>query len=126
MRRSTITVVALAVALLGGSCGGKRDLVSQIGLNRRLYNEAHAVLRVKLLEVDSACDKYCWQTVRMLSILKNTTQSGFEEPFRIAHESWQSGIPQGNSIVYLRPYSTLSDSLCTMTGYKFLTALTVD
>ncbi|HTK29625.1 MAG TPA: hypothetical protein VL309_08750 [Vicinamibacterales bacterium] len=70
--------------------------------------KATVVLRVKLLSVAGA-DKYEWDTVEILAVLKNASTSQFGQSLQVAHYSWAPGVPKGESTIYLEPYSDAPD-----------------
>jgi hypothetical protein len=64
---------------------------------------ATVVLRVKLIAAEGG-DKYHWDRVEPLEVIKNDSPQRFDAPFRVAHYGWKAGIPAGESIIYLEPY----------------------
>jgi hypothetical protein len=71
--------------------------------------QAKAVLRVKLIKAEGG-DKYSWDKVQVLHVIKNQSSFQFPGELEIAHYSWEPGIPAGTSTVYLEPYSAPSDN----------------
>lgn len=67
-------------------------------------NEAEVVLRVRALE-QPASDKYTWAKVRVLRVLKNASGHSLPDELEIAYYAWDSGVPDGESTVYLEPYN---------------------
>ena len=65
---------------------------------------AEAALRVKLLRVND-CDKYCWPEVEILKVLQNKSGFSFKNRLAVAHYSWEPGIPEGESTIYLVKYN---------------------
>jgi hypothetical protein len=68
------------------------------------------VLRVRLLKRQGS-DKFGWDMVRLVGVIKNTSSFTFPDEFLIAHYSGEPGIPDGQSTVYLQPYNPTSDNL---------------
>jgi|SRR5580704_6988391 hypothetical protein len=68
------------------------------------------VLRVRLLRREGS-NKYGWDKVKLIGVIKNTSHFKFPEEFEVAHYSGESGIPDGESTVYLEPYNPKSESL---------------
>jgi len=66
------------------------------------------VLRVKLISTSGA-DKYQWDKVEILAVLKNDSKQQFGKSLEVAHYSWEQGIPKGESTIYLEPYSDAAD-----------------
>ena len=69
-----------------------------------LSAKATVVLRVQWLE-DGDADKYEWQEVRVLHVLKNDSKHTFTNTVVIAHYSGANGIPRGICTVYLERYN---------------------
>jgi|SRR5215510_14378557 len=65
---------------------------------------AEVALRVKLVRV-ADCDKYCWPEVEILKVLQNKSGFSFEKKLAVAHYSWEPGIPEGESTIYLVRYN---------------------
>jgi hypothetical protein len=61
------------------------------------------VLRVKLVAALGG-NKWAWDKIEVLGVLKNETETSFAGSLNIAHYSWEPGIPEGTSTVYLEPY----------------------
>jgi hypothetical protein len=66
--------------------------------------KAEVVLRVRLIKYEG-CDKYCWPEVEILKVLRNESGLSFEKRHKVAHYSWEPGIPEGESTVYLERYN---------------------
>jgi hypothetical protein len=66
--------------------------------------QAKAVLRVKLISAEGG-DKYSWDKVEVIHIIKHESSVEFPKQMEIAHYSWEPGIPAGESTIYLEPYS---------------------
>src|SRR5262245_49922583 len=65
---------------------------------------AEAALRVKLLRVPD-CNKYCWPEVEILKVLQNKSGFSFKNRLSVAHYSWEPGIPEGESTIYLQRFN---------------------
>jgi hypothetical protein len=68
------------------------------------------VLRVRLLKHQGS-DKYGWDTVKLIGVIKNTSSFKFPDEFEVAHYSGEPGIPDGQSTVYLEQFNPKSDSI---------------
>jgi len=66
--------------------------------------KAEVVLRVKLVRLGE-CNKYCWPEVEILKILQNKSDLPFKNRLVVAHYSWEPGIPEGESTIYLERYN---------------------
>ena len=70
---------------------------------------AEGALRVKLVRVGVRdCDKYCWTEVEILEVLQNKFGFSFKNRLVVAHYSWEPGIPEGESTIYLVRYNPKS------------------
>src|SRR5215510_15875161 len=65
---------------------------------------SEVALRVKLVRV-ADCDKYCWPEVEILKVLQNKSGFSFEKRLAVAHYSWEPGIPEGESTIYLERFN---------------------
>jgi hypothetical protein len=74
-----------------------------------LAKQATAVLRVKLLKAAQAVEKYGWDQVEILDVLKNESRAEFAQTMEIAFRNADPGVPKGESTVYLVPYCTPPD-----------------
>src|SRR4051794_18537960 len=63
-----------------------------------------AVLRVKLIRAEGS-DKYGWDIVGLVGVIKNETGFTFPKEFHVAHYSAEPGVPKGESTIYLERYS---------------------
>ena len=66
--------------------------------------QAVAVLRVRFLSADPIANKYGWDKVEVLHVIKPAAGPEFPRELSIAHHSWESGIPAGESTVYLEHF----------------------
>ena len=71
---------------------------------------AEVALRVKLVRVPD-CDKYCWPEVEILKALQNKSGFSFKKRLSVAHYSWEPGIPEGESTIYLQRYNPKGSAL---------------
>jgi hypothetical protein len=62
------------------------------------------VLRVKFAKLLGG-QKYSWDQVTVVAILKNQSSRDFSGSLEIAHYDWEKGIPDGECTVYLQPYA---------------------
>ncbi|HTG93155.1 MAG TPA: hypothetical protein VL866_11240 [Pyrinomonadaceae bacterium] len=67
--------------------------------------KAEVVLRVRLVRLEG-CDKYCWPEVEILKMLQNKSGFSFKKRLTVAHYSWEPGIPEGESTIYLERYNS--------------------
>jgi len=72
--------------------------------------QAKAVLRVKFISSEGG-DKYSWDKVEVLHIIKGESSFEFPKEMEVAQYSWEPGIPEGESTIYLEPYSPESKTL---------------
>ena len=70
-----------------------------------LAANAEVVLRAKRIAVEGG-DKYTWFRVQVLEVLKNKSGRQFTNQFSVAAYSWKSGVPEGESTLYLERYNT--------------------
>jgi hypothetical protein len=49
--------------------------------------------------------KYLWPKVRIVELYKNDSQRDLPAELAVAHYSWEPGIPEGESTLYLEPYN---------------------
>jgi len=73
------------------------------------------VLRVRLIEHEGG-NKYEWDTVHLVSVIKNDSPHKFPEQFRVAHDNGEAGIPEGESTVYLERFNATDESLWKLLG----------
>ena len=71
---------------------------------------AQVVLRIRRIKPPE-CDKYCWTEVQILEVLQNKSKVSFDKKFEVAHYSWKSGIPEGESTIYLVRFKPGNDNL---------------
>lgn len=67
------------------------------------FRAAPVVLRVKMLS-SGPIEKYGWDKVEVLAVLKNTPKAEFGKTVEVAHINLQAGVPDGVCTVYLEPY----------------------
>jgi len=77
--------------------------------------QAEAVLRVRLIS-PGAGSKFIWDEVEVLGVIKNASDFQFGKTLQVAHYSWEPGVPQGESTIYLVPYSETPDHLWKLLG----------
>jgi hypothetical protein len=73
-------------------------------------NKAEVVLRVRLVRFEG-CNKYCWPEVEILKMLQNKSGFSFKKSLTVAHYSWEPGIPEGESTIYLERYNPKRNDL---------------
>ena len=54
---------------------------------------------------DGAGDKYAWVPVRVLGVIKNTSGHDIGSELQVAYYSFKTGVPEGESTLYLEPYN---------------------
>lgn len=74
-------------------------------MDDKLAVKAEVVLRVKRLGPGEG-SKYLWYPVEVLQVLKNQSGEGFTNRLSVAAYSWKSGVPEGESTVYLERFNT--------------------
>jgi hypothetical protein len=72
--------------------------------------KAEVVLRVKLVRLEG-CNKYCWPEVEIPKMLQNKSGFSFKKRLTVAHYSWEPGIPEGESTIYLERYNPKRNDL---------------
>ncbi len=73
-------------------------------------SEVPVVLRVRLLSREGG-NKYEWDRVKRVAVIKNLSSFHFPDELSIAHDSGEPGIPDGESTVYLEHYQDIGDTL---------------
>jgi hypothetical protein len=68
------------------------------------------VLRVRLLRQEGS-DKFGWDEVKLIGVIKNASSFTFPETFEIAHYSGEPGVPEGECTVYLERYNEASEAV---------------
>jgi len=84
--------------------------------------KADVVLRVERLSFDGS-DKYAWYTVKILKVIKNTSNEVFGATLKIASYSWKDGIPEGESTVYLQRYNKSENRFWMLLGGEAATGV---
>jgi hypothetical protein len=77
--------------------------------------QAGAVLRVRLISPGIG-SKFVWDEVEVLGVIKNASDFRFGNTLKVAHYSWEPGVPEGESTIYLVPYSEAPDHLWKLLG----------
>lgn len=84
-------------------------------IDTKRASKVPVVLRVKLIAAEGG-NKYSWDKVAILAVLKNESKQQFADTVEIGHYSWEPGIPQGESTIYVEPYSDSPDHLWKLLG----------
>lgn len=105
----TTTLILLACLALVG------HVMADDLLDSKLAQKAEVILRVKLLSRGEA-DKYAWYEVAILKVLKNESGETFGKALKIAAYSWKTGVPEGESTVYLERYNKTDKGLWKLVG----------
>jgi len=92
-------------------------------IDKNLEKNAEVILRVHYSGQEYACDKYCWQPVKIIKVLKNSKNYSFPENLEIAYYSWEKGIPLGESTVYLEKYNSYKEGTWKLVGGKHETGV---
>jgi len=78
--------------------------------DNNMAKKAEVVLRVECAD-PGAGNKYHWQKVKILKIIKNNSNYNFPDQLEVAHYGWEKGIPVGISTIYLERYDPYRDDL---------------
>jgi len=79
------------------------ELPKEVDLKR--FAEAPVVLRVRLHKSAGIIEKYGWDEVAILHVLKNTSGQKFDQMLSVAFVNYKRGMPGGVSTIYLEPYN---------------------
>lgn len=93
-------MIFISLVCLGLAGCNRQKLVDEA-----LAEKAEVILRVDCQEEAEVCDKYCWQKVTILKILKNKSGFTFPKRLEVAHYNWERGVPIGISTIYLERYN---------------------
>lgn len=74
------------------------------GIDPEKARRATAVLRVKRV-ASRGGDKWAWDTVEVLAVIKAPEGTSFGGTLDVAHYSWEPGVPDRACVVYLEPYA---------------------
>jgi hypothetical protein len=91
-------------------------------MDDKMADKAEVVLRAKLLSSGSA-EKYTWFRVRILQVLKNESGVKFTNEMSVAAYSWKSGVPAGQSTLYLERYNSTNTGLWKLVGSEASTGV---
>lgn len=105
-------IILLLISIFLVSCGSVKEIDNTLAKN------AEVVLRIKCEKETGACDKYCWQKVKILKIIKNEKNYKFNDALEVAYYSWDKGIPIGISTIYLEKYNPERNDLWKLVGGK--------
>src|SRR5262245_14515436 len=106
------TAIWLVIGVLTAGCAPAQRAEKEKNVEneswRTLVDQQRAgkvpvVLRVHLLQREGG-DKWGWDKVKLIGVIKNTSKYRFPAEFEIAHYSAETGVPDGDSTVYLEPY----------------------
>ncbi len=86
--------------------------------NSDLVGKAEVALRIECIQKAEACGKYCWQTVKILKVLKDESNYRFRRntSIKVAYYNWEDGIPIGTATIYLERYYPPKDDLWKLLG----------
>jgi len=105
------TIILLLILLFIVGC------VTNETVDTKLAKSAEVILRVRCTEQGEG-DKYHWQTVKIIKVLKNESDYTFKDILKVAHYSWEKGIPLGISTIYLERYNLSRNDLWKLMGGK--------
>ena len=74
-------------------------------MDRDRADKVPVVLRVRLVKPAAGVDKYGWDEVEVLHVLKNTSGQHFGKTLSVAFVNTRTGVPAGLSTIYLEPYN---------------------
>ena len=73
------------------------------------------VLRVRLLKREGG-DKFGWDEVELIGVIKNDSHFTFPERIEIAYYSGEPGVPDGERTICLERYNETNESLWRLLG----------
>lgn len=85
-------------------------------VDEALAKNVDVILRVDCQATAEACEKYCWQNVTILKILKNKSNFKFQKRLDVAHYNWEQGVPIGVSTIYLEKYNPSRNDMWRLAG----------
>jgi hypothetical protein len=91
----------------------KKSVQGQVDATRA--GKVPVVLRVRLLEHEGG-NKWDWDKVQLVSVIKNESHYQFPATFRIAYYNHEPGVPEGESTVYLERFNEGEESLWKLLG----------
>lgn len=92
------------IALCAQASAAEADAIQKV--DPKKAKDAVVVLRVKLVKAANAIEKYGYDEVKVLDVYKNEPKVKFMEQITIAFRNTESGVPRGESTVYLVDYHT--------------------
>lgn len=76
----------------------------ELPIDSQKSKAAQAIIRAVLIQ-EGTGDKYIWDTVQVLEVLKNDLNFNFPKKLAVARYSWDAGFKcTGEFILYLTPY----------------------
>jgi hypothetical protein len=78
--------------------------VDEKNVDSAKFAKAPVVLRARRISQGSG-SKYLWCKVEILRVLKNESGQQFDKTLEVAYYSWDPGVPDGESTLYLEPYN---------------------
>ena len=87
-------------------------------IDKALAKDAEVVLRVNCKNEADECEKYCWQEVNIIKVLKNESDYTFPNVIKVAYYNREKGIPIGISTIYLEKYNLSRNNLWKLVGGK--------
>jgi hypothetical protein len=105
-----IRVVLPLVLLAAVPCAGQARKEKTMQMDAGRASKVPVVLRVRLIEHEGG-NKWDWDKVELVSVLKNESPYQFPATFRIAYYNHEAGVPEGESTVYLERFNDADESL---------------
>jgi len=99
--RKRVVIALLLISFIATNFPAQEPTFIDPGKAKR----SEVALRVKLVSMGVGCDQYCWPEVEILKVLQNKSGFSFKNMLAVAHYSWEPGIPQGESTIYLEKYN---------------------
>ncbi|HSI62613.1 MAG TPA: hypothetical protein VLE43_05825 [Candidatus Saccharimonadia bacterium] len=91
-------------------------------VDAKLASNAEVVLRVRLLD-EGESNKYQWNKVEVLRVLKNASHDKIPHTLEVAAYSWKEGVPSGESTIYLEQYHETKRGLWKLVGGDAVTGV---
>lgn len=114
-------LIAFFILITFSYCNSKTEQIVVINQNNKEFetvkmdtikkNKAKAVIKAKALNTGVG-DKYLYQKIEVLEVIKNNTNFIFKDTLTVAHYSWKLGVPlEKECIIYLTPWPYGSETL---------------
>jgi len=113
-----ITIIVLVIAC----CSIDSQDDKGVFISDYLALDAEVIMRADCVH-NIGGNKYSWQVVKVIEIYKNDIEYDFPEEFRVAHLSWEKGLPLGISTIYLERYNADRNDLWKLVDGKCETGM---